>query len=407
MHIGRTLPLFAGLCAGVASVTWAASDLPSWVDHPKSDDSVFLYRIGYSEGQKDPVTARQDAYRQALSVIVGEMLARAGVEESLRPELGINLPIQNAEMVPGAVYTETNAAGVRCWVQVSYPLTEKAKLLERIEPEKKQLLARIESGKRIASLFDEARAAQAKGDHEAAMAHLQTVIQNYPVLRAPPFELPEAQLLLGDIYCARKDFLAARQCYDGVLQTANSAKWKSVATMKAKALPKAPRAWPLHDRWHGRKTALVCAMRNTGEAPRPFAGLGQVLGRDCREARLESVDLSGEMKSDEVAGLFDQRSLAAITGVAKQKGAGMILAVMLATDPAKRGQTKEVMGVAMPVVDSEVSFLVIDVEGSAVLYGDRFSEITGTRSDSQCAERVASLLVEKYLIPKCPALGGK
>jgi hypothetical protein len=85
----------------------------------------------------------------------------------------------------------------------------------------------------------------------------------------------------------------------------------------------------------------------------------------------------------------------------------MILAVMLATDPAKRGQTKEVMGVAMPVVDSEVSFLVIDVEGSAVLYGDRFSEITGTRSDSQCAERVASLLVEKYLIPKCPALGGK
>jgi len=406
MHIGRTLLISVVLSAGLATGAWAtAAASPSWIDHPKSDDSVFLYRIGHSEGQQDKAAAQQEAYRQALSVIVEEMMARAGVDERLRPELGANLPIQNAEIVPGGVYTETNQVGYVCWVQVSYPLAEKNKLLERIEPEKKKILERIEFDMHVAALFNEAQAAQARGEYELAQTHLQTVIQNYPKLRTPSFDLPEAQLLLGDTYCARKDFLMARCCYDGVMQT--SAKWKNTASAKLKALPKAPRAWPLNDRWHGRKVAFISAIRNVGQTPRPFAALGSILSRDCRESRLENVDISSELKTSELTALFDQRALPPAIGAAKQNGSGIILAVLITSDPSKRGQTKETMGITMPVADSEATFLVVDVNGAKAIYSDRFTEISGTRSESQFAERVASIMVEKYLIPKCPALGGK
>lgn len=394
--------LFAGLgeCSRAAD---APAVCPAWIDHPKSDDSVFLYRVGRSEGQSDKAAAQQEAYRNALSVIVGEMLARAGVEESLRPELVGNLPVQNAEIVPGAVYVETNQAGLVCWVQVSYPLVEKAKLLERIEPEKQKVLERVAFDQRIVALFAEARAFHSRGEHESARTNLQTVIQNYARLRAPSFDLQEAQVLLGDTYGAQKDFLAARQCYDGVVQDSSSTQWKATASTKLRALPKAPRAWPLNDRWQGRKVALLCAVRDVGQVPRAFAALGTVLGRDCRESRLECVDL-GTIKADELAALFSQRSVTVVGEAAKRKGAGVVLAVLITVDPSKRGQTQETMGVAMPVADSEVAFLVVDVKGATVCYGDRFNEVAGNRSETRLAERVASILVEKYLVPKCPAL---
>ena len=409
MHSRRILFLSGGLYVWLAITSTQAADSgnPSWIDHPKSDDSVFLYRVGHSEGQNNKAGAQQEAYRNALSVIAEEMMARAGVNESLRPELAANLPIQNAEIVPGAVYMETNQAGYVCWVQVSYPLAEKAKLLERIEPEKKKALDRIEFEKHITSQLTEARTAFARGEIESAQTHLLAVIQNYPNLHAPPFTLQEAQILLGDTYGVRKDFLEARHCYEGVIQTSASTKWKNEASEKLKALPKAPRAWPLNDRWKGKKIALVCAIHNVGQTPRPFAPLNGILNRDCQASRLESVDVTEEIKSDEITALFSQQSLSTALATAKRRGAGVILALLLTTDPVKRGQTKEMMGIALPVPDSEANLMVVDVENAKIVFSDHFNEISGNRSESQFAERVASILVEKYLVPKCPTLGGK
>lgn len=411
MQSRRISFLAAGLCVALVASSggWvraseAISDSPSWIDHPKSDDSVFLYRIGRSEGQKDKTAAQQEAYRNALSVIAGEMMARAGIDENLRTELAANLPVQNAEIVPGGVYTETNQTGFVCWVQVSYPHAEKTKLLERIEPERKKILTRLEFDRNIAALFSEAQSAHARGDHESARTNLQAVIQYYPKLRAPPFDIQDARILLGDTCCSQKDFLAARQYYEEVMQTSESAKFKNMASAKLKALPKAPRAWPLNDRWRGRKIALLCAIRDVGQMPRPFSALGGVLSRDCRESRLESMDITSEIKADEFAAFFDQRMLTAVNTAAKRKGAGIVLAALLTKDPSKHGQTKETMGIAMPVADSEIAFLIVDVEGANTFYGDRFNETSGSRSEPQFAERVASMLIEKYLVPKCPAL---
>lgn len=402
----------AGLCVWLAAAPSPADSaadapqgpLPSWIGNPKSDDSIFLYRVGFSEGKKDKGAAQQAAYENALSVIVNEMLARAGVEESLRPDLAGHLPVRNAEMVPGSVYALEKPGGISCWVQVSWPLAEKAELLERIEPEKKKALERVEFGRRLAALYAEAKAAHARGEYETARTNLEAVIKNYAALRAPPCELEDAQILLGDVDNARKDFLAARQSYEEVLQNTASASWKEAAASKLKGLPKAPRAWPLHDRWAGRKVALICAIRETGQAPRPFALLGETLGKECRESRLDHVDLSGEVGADAVLSLFDQRACTAIGEMAKGKGAGVVLAVLLTQDPSKRGQTQDMMGVAMPVSDSEVSFLLVDVEGAKISYADRYPEVAGTRSEARLSERVSSILLEKHLVPKCPSL---
>ncbi len=411
MHCARIFACSAGLCAwlsggggGWARAADSAAVSPAWIDHPKSDDSVFLYRVGRSEGQPNRATAQQEAYRNALSVIVGEMLARSGVDESLRSELAANLPVQNAEIVPGAVHTETNRTGLVCWIQVSYPLAEKAKLLERIEPEKAKLLERVAFDRRLAALFAEARAAHGRGEHESARTNLQTVIRDYARLRAPAFELQDAQLLLGATYDAQKDFLAARQCYEEVAQNVSSAKWRDAAAARLKALPKAPRAWPLNDRWRGRKVALLCVAQDVGQPPHPFAALGEVLARDCREPRLESVDVTAQIKAAGIAALFEQRVVTAAAEVAQRQGAGVVLAVRIATDPSKRGQTQETMGIAMPVADSQVAFMVVDVAAASVCYGDRFSEVAGTMSESRLAERVAAMLVVKYLAPKCPTI---
>lgn len=410
MCSGRTSVLVAGLFAWLAAgsggpVSAAEPDgPPAWTDHPKSDDSIFLYRVGFAEGKPDKGAAQQAAYQNALSVIVNEMLARAGVEEALRPEVAANLPVRNAEIVPGAVYTQTKPAGVACWVQVSYPLAEKGKLLEQIEPQKKIALERTAFDRGIVARLAEARSAHARGEYESALTNLQAVIQNYHRLRVPPFALQEAQILQGDAYGGRKDFLAARQCYEEVALNAPAARWKEEAEARLRTLPKAPRAWPLHDRLKGRKVALLCAVRDVGQAPRPFAPLGGALEKDIRDARLDSVDVTGEVKPDGIAALFDQRAPAAVGEAAKRKGAGVVLAVLLTTDPAKRGKTQDMMGVAMPVADSEIAFLVVDVNGATVCYGDRFSEVTGSRSEARLAERVASILMEKHLVPKCPAL---
>ncbi len=411
MHRGRILFISTGLCVGLVAVAVgggkdadAAVGPPSWIDHPKSDDSVFLYRVGHSGGHRDQAAAQQAAYRNALAVIVDEMLARSGVDECLRPDVAANLPVQNAETVPGAVYTETNQVGFVCWVQVSFPLAEKAKLLERIEPEKQRALERVAFDRHIVALFSEARAARGRGEYESARTNLQAVIQNYARLRVPPFELQEAQVLLGDTYGAQRDFLAARQCYEGVVQNPAAAKWKDTAAARLKTLPKAPRSWPLNDRWRGRKVALVCAVRDVGQPPRPFTALAGVLGRDLRESRLENADVTGEIKADAIAAFSEQRSIAAAGEVARREGSRVVLAVLLTTDPSKRGQTQETMGIAMPVADSEIAFWIVDVDGATVCYSDHFSDIAGTRSESRLAERVASILLENYLVPKCPAL---
>jgi hypothetical protein len=412
MRNGFVFVAAAGLCAWLlaaparaeGAADAPAAPLPSWVGNPKSDDSIFLYRVGCSEGKKDKTAAQQAAYENALAVIVNEMLARAGVEESLRPDVAAHLPVRNAELVPGSVYTVEKQAGFACWVQVSWPLAEKAALLALIEPEKKKALERVEFGRRLAAHYAGAKAAHSRGEYESARTNLQTVIRNYASLRAPAFDLEEAQLLLGDACGAQKDFLAARQSYEEVQQNSASDPWKESAALKLKGLPKAPRAWPLHDRWKGRKVALLCAVREAGQAPRPLAPLGEVLGSDCRESRLDYVDVSGDIGADAVAALFDQRSCAAVEETAKRKGAGVVLAVLLTMDPAKRGQTQDMMGVAMPVADSEVSFLLVDVEGAKISYGGRFPEVAGTRSEARLSDRVASILLEKHLVPKCPAL---
>jgi len=104
-----------------AAPAWA--DRPDWIAQPKSADSVYVYVIGTSSGQANETNARDEAFNNAR-----KKLARQIGSDDGRP-----LPaskIRGAEIMTGCTYVETSFGQYRAWVQVSWPVAEKNKLLE-------------------------------------------------------------------------------------------------------------------------------------------------------------------------------------------------------------------------------------------------------------------------------------
>jgi len=90
-----------------------------------------MYRVGTATGEPTAVAAREAAYKDALRQINQSVLREAVGSVSGK---GVSpLPLENVEVLPGCSYTVQTLTGYDGWVQVSFPLTEKNKLLESLK----------------------------------------------------------------------------------------------------------------------------------------------------------------------------------------------------------------------------------------------------------------------------------
>ena len=220
-----------------------------------------------------------------------------------------------------------------------------------------------------------------------------------------PFDVEEAEILLGDSYVSQSDSFEAAKYYDMVIGLTTSGRWKSVAQEKRRKIT-LPIFWPMHERWDGEKTALLCAIRDRGQ-PRRFSDLTNLFRKNCRAAKLESVDISKMVNARAMSAFFDESDFGSVSEIAKKRGAGIVLGVLYDIDVKKRGKKQEVMGVAVPVQDSDVRCVVIRVDNGSLLYNGQFKEVAGERSEAQLGENAAGMLIRKCLIPNCPALRRK
>ncbi|MCA1808582.1 MAG: hypothetical protein ABR497_02710 [Kiritimatiellia bacterium] len=105
---------------------------PQWTLHPKPADSVYFYVVGSSVNQSSPADARAEAYQDALRQISRQIVTEAGLGLAALPPGGILLPMEGAAILPGCVYVERFGNACNGFVQVSFPIVEKRKIIESL-----------------------------------------------------------------------------------------------------------------------------------------------------------------------------------------------------------------------------------------------------------------------------------
>lgn len=407
----RLVLLLTGLAAAVsASGGHNGSYRPIWIEHPKSDDSIYLFRVGEGVGAESAHQARAMAYENALNVILDEIMARCGVAESDRPVLRGRFSIYGVEPVPDAVHFEETDSGFSCWIQVSCPLSERERLLKEVAAARDELLKAREAQEKFDAdmhgLWQQARAFGLRGEHDKALAVLLEIENQYGNMQNPGFALEEVRLFLGDTHKELKNKLAARAAYETVSGLSSSPSWRKEAQDRLAALPPPPRFWPMRSRWNAEKVALFCVIRE-GPDSRRFSDLVNILTRDCVDAHLDSVDVFGQSDYEAVNVFFDRMDFTKVSDAALSKNADIVLAVLYDIDPAKKGTTSEQFGVRVPVPDAVVRFFVVDPRNNSNIFNGQFREVAGDRPEHVLAERTALLLISRHLVPNCPAMSAR
>lgn len=374
---------------------WARKETvvrPEWIAQPKTDDSLYLYRVGHAMNQPSADAARdaafQDAIRQVACIFTPAIRGNQSVTQVMAA-----VSLRNVDILPGCTHTEPAAHGYEGWVQVSWPLAEKQNIIRRIE-----------QGEKADRLWADAKSEANQGHYEPAQKLLKQIIEGRDQELFMQADMDEVRLVLGDTYREQNNVLDARRWYESVLRTTASDQWKTRATEALRHLPDPPRFWPLQDRWNGRKVALLCAIRDDKPCRR-FLDLANVLTKDCGEARLGSVDIAQGLDAKSLAACFDKMDFAAACKAASAQQAGVVLAVLFDIDPLKRGATTQMYGVTLPAMDSVVRFFVVRVADGQIVYNGQFKEAAGALAESRLADRATAIMITKYLVPQCPVIG--
>ncbi len=367
------------------------ANAPEWAHHPKTDDSLFLYRVGHSLGATTPEAARDDAFQEAMKQVSAVFPARVAEDGSAIP-VDPGLVLRNVEIIPDCISIHPRGPVYEAWVQVSYPISEKQKVLRQIE-----------AGEKLNADWTEAQNLARQGNYGEARKRLDDLLTRKDPALFVKIDLDEARLMLGDTYREQKDALEARRAFEQVAATSTSDKWKQLATDKLQQLPDPPRFWPMQDRWSRQSVGLLCAIRD-GNGCRRFSDLSSALVKDCREAKIACRDLSEPFDAKLQSAAFDGRDFQAVCKEARARDTSLILAVLYDIDPAKQGKTADDFGMAVPVLDALIRYFVIRAADGAVLFNGQIKEVTGGRAESSLAERAAVILITKHLVPNCPAI---
>ena len=154
------------------------------------------------------------------------------------------------------------------------------------------------------------------------------------------------------------------------------------------------------------KVALLVCTREGGDCKRS-SQMAATLMQDCRQARLSCVDITSAVAKAARAAFFDEGEIAGPAALAKARGAGVILAVLVDIDPKKRGKKTVVFGQETDMIDTRVRFVVVSVADVTTVYEGSLKAVAGRSSEATLAKRSATQMIKNYLVPKCPALTGK
>lgn len=404
MKFFRLFLMSLALLAGWPAVpVGAAPDYrPLWIEQPKSDDSIYLYRVGTAAAGSE-TAARQAALVQAGEIILDEILAQSGVPETERVELRGALALRDLTPVPDAVHYAPENGGTRCWLQVSLPLQERARLRQDIAAAMERRRLQEEFDARINGQWQEGRAASLRGEYTQALALLREAETNFAAVHRPAFAMEELRLLLGDVQRELGRPLDARGYYETVAGLATAETGQAQAAARLAALPDPPRLWPALTRWQDRAAAQVCVLQPAGDPAAWFGELAAVLHRDFQACRRDLCDLA-QWPPESAAQLFITRQTAALAGAARAASAGMVLVIYARGDATGGGTPPETGGLRFPAPDMTVQFMVLDAIANRIVYAGEFREMRGRRGNARLAERIASILINNYLAPKCPAL---
>jgi hypothetical protein len=108
---------------------------PPWTVSPKQADSVYFYVVGSAREQKTALDAREAAFQDALRKISRTIVTEAGVGEKALSDAGILVPMEGAEVLPDCTFVEPVPNGFNAYVQVSFPIVQKRKIIARLRGE--------------------------------------------------------------------------------------------------------------------------------------------------------------------------------------------------------------------------------------------------------------------------------
>ncbi|MBM4155344.1 MAG: hypothetical protein FJ221_10000 [Lentisphaerae bacterium] len=383
---------------------------PLWIERAKSADSVYEYVVGHAVGREAGAGLRQAAVEDAATRLTDDLLIRAGVAAAEAPALRARVALPGLEPVPDAIHYEATKDGTACWIMVSFPLTEREKILATLAALQRERRAEQEAREaldaRLNDAYRRARAAALAGDAAGALALLREPLAGYGRMTRPAFQLEEAQVLAGDLNRDRNEPLAARAIYETVRGTSTSQPWRAEAEARLAGLPRPPRFWPLRVRLGDGPIALLAAVRTDQGPVAAFDALETVLARDLDECRIPRAPI-GPLPPAQLEALFTGRQLEEVCRAAEARGARALIAVISRVDSSLRGKTQDVMGVAMPLPDTSIEAHVVDVKTRTAVHTATFREITGSSGPAKSAERIATILIGKYLVPRCPSLDGQ
>jgi len=97
--------------------------------------------------------------------------------------------LRNVDILPGCAHTEPTARGYDGWVQVSYPLAEKQKIIRRIE-----------QGEKADRLWTDAKSEANQGRYEPAQKLLKQIIAGRNQELFMTADMDEVRLVLGNTY---------------------------------------------------------------------------------------------------------------------------------------------------------------------------------------------------------------
>lgn len=358
---------------------------PLWISHPKSDDSAFLYRIGQATALPSAEEAKTAAYLNALEGLAREMLTTLDIEGDTTV-IQSHMTFQGVEIMAHAVHIEEGPDGFSCWMQISYPRSERSKVMDEITAARQQDQA-----------WERAQAAFVRGDFGTAQAELTGILNQTGSLAYVRFSLEAAKKMLGDTYREQKNYLEARHWYENLEAFSEDEVLRGSVRQALSTLPEPPMMWPMRDRWAGRKVGLVCGLRD-GEGLRSFDAMTRVLRRECQQAQLTAVDLGRSLEPMDLEDILDVEILSSLDPAREAQQIGVILAVLYDVDPAKSAASDH------PVIDTVVRYFVADGRTGQVVDRNQFKEMTGTQSADRMAARSAEILIRRYLVPKSPSL---
>jgi len=271
--------------------------------------------------------------------------------------------------------------------------------------EYERVVGMLELGRTLGRRYRSGKSLYHQGAYKDAIRILESEIAQHGETPFVEHDIEASKILLGDSWLACNSPLSAakaRQYYQDVLNTSLSSSWKRTARERYAKLPDPPRLWNVRNKFGGKSVGLLC-LRDEGQGWGPYSSLAMILEQDCRDVLLTEVNLAGLVSAADSAVVYSG-SVHPLIRAGRQRRTDLVLAVLVSTDPDKRGQHAVAYGVTREAIDTTVRFFVVRVSDGRSVYTGEFKGVAGQGQTGRLSQYVANILVRNYLDKECPAV---